>query len=102
VISGLRPGDDIDLTSVGFDITGSITLTSGNMLQVIENGQTYDLHLDPSQGLAGWEPRLWSDGATGTDPEHSLAGLKYCTAAESCRVEKVLSFCEKAGRGIVA
>jgi autotransporter passenger strand-loop-strand repeat protein len=67
VISGLRPGDTIDLTSVGFDIGGTIALASSNVLQVVENGHTYDLKLDPSQSFAGWDLKLSSDGATGTD-----------------------------------
>src|SRR6516164_5353064 len=33
VISGLRPGDTIDLTAVGFSISGSITLKPGNVLR---------------------------------------------------------------------
>src|SRR5204863_491048 len=35
VISGLRPGDTVDLAAVGFDITsGSIKLKSGNVLEI--------------------------------------------------------------------
>jgi hypothetical protein len=67
VISGLRPDYSIDLTSVGFDITGSIALTSGNVLAVKENGQTYDLNLNPTQNFAGWDLKLSADSATGTN-----------------------------------
>jgi VCBS repeat-containing protein/autotransporter passenger strand-loop-strand repeat protein len=66
VISDLRPGDTIDLTQVGFKISGSIT-TSGSTLVVKENGQTFDLNLDPSHSIVGWELKLSSDGATGTN-----------------------------------
>jgi hypothetical protein len=62
----LRPGDTIDLTALAFNISGSIT-TSGSTLVVKENGQTYDFNLDPSHSIAGWELKLSSDGATGTD-----------------------------------
>jgi VCBS repeat-containing protein/autotransporter passenger strand-loop-strand repeat protein len=66
VLSGLRPGDTIDLTQVGFNISGSIT-TSGSTLVVKENGQAYDFNLDPSHSIVGWELKLSSDGATGTN-----------------------------------
>jgi autotransporter passenger strand-loop-strand repeat protein len=65
-ISGLRPGDTIDLAGVGFDIAGRITASS-NVLQVVENGHTYDFNLDPSHSLAGWELKLSADGSGGTD-----------------------------------
>jgi autotransporter passenger strand-loop-strand repeat protein len=67
VISGFMPGNTVDLAGVGFDITGSIKLTSSNVLAVTENGTTYDFQLDPSQNFAGWDFKLSSDGATGTD-----------------------------------
>jgi autotransporter passenger strand-loop-strand repeat protein len=67
VISGWRPGDTIDLTSVSFSTSGSITLKSGNVLEIKENGSTCDFNLDPSQNFAGWDLKLSSDGATGTN-----------------------------------
>jgi VCBS repeat-containing protein/autotransporter passenger strand-loop-strand repeat protein len=67
VILGLRPGDTIDLTSVPFSIGGSITLTSGNVLSLREDGQADSFNLDPAQNFAGWNFKLSSDGATGTD-----------------------------------
>ncbi len=50
VISGFAIGDVVDLTGVAFDTHGSATLTSGNVLQVSENGNTYDLQLSPTTG----------------------------------------------------
>ena len=67
VISGLRPGDTIDLTAVSFSISGSFTLNPSNDLKVTENGTTYKLKLDPLQNFAGWDFKLSSDGTTGTD-----------------------------------
>ena len=57
----------IDLTTVGFDAGGSANLEADNVLQIVENGQTYDLQLDPTQGFAGQIFQLAADGAgTGT------------------------------------
>jgi len=57
-ISGFVPGDTINLARVRFDITGSITLKAGNVLEIKENGITYDLNLDPSQSFSGWDFKL--------------------------------------------
>jgi autotransporter-associated beta strand protein/probable HAF family extracellular repeat protein len=67
VIKGFTFGDVIDLAGIAYNASGSITLASGNVLQIKENGQTYRLNLNPSQNLAGWEPKLSSDGSTGTN-----------------------------------
>jgi hypothetical protein len=67
VIGGFVPGDTVDLAAVGFDISGSIQLKAGNVLEVKESGQTYDLNFDPSQNFAGWDFKLSSDGKSGTD-----------------------------------
>jgi autotransporter passenger strand-loop-strand repeat protein len=66
-VLGFRPGDTIDLTNVPFDIAGSVTLTSGNVVQITENNQTYDLNFDPAQDFAGWHFSLSSDNGGGTD-----------------------------------
>ena len=67
VISGFAPGDTIDLAGVDYDPTsGSATLGAGNVLEVTENGSTYDLQFDPTQIFtAGF--KLSSDGSGGTD-----------------------------------
>jgi autotransporter passenger strand-loop-strand repeat protein len=67
VISGFAPGDTIDLSGVSFASGGAIGSTSGNLLQVVENGNTYDLQLDPLRNFSGDSFRLSSDGGGGTD-----------------------------------
>jgi autotransporter passenger strand-loop-strand repeat protein len=64
VISGLAPGDSIDLP-VGFDSGGSANVLSGNVLQVVDNGISYDLQLDPLQDFSKdvFQP-LPADGTT--------------------------------------
>jgi autotransporter passenger strand-loop-strand repeat protein len=55
----------IDLIGVSFDPSGSATLTSGGVLQIVENGHTYDLNFtDISYGLTYV---LSADGSGGTD-----------------------------------
>jgi autotransporter-associated beta strand protein len=66
-LSEFRPGDSIDLASIGYDSSGSISLKAGNLLEVKEHGQTYDFNLDPSQNFAGWDFELSADGAAGTN-----------------------------------
>ena len=44
-------GRDIDLAGVAYDPHGSMTLQSGNVLHVVQDGQAYDLHFDPAQVL---------------------------------------------------
>ena len=65
VISAFSPGDTINLRDVTFDPKGSVTLKTGNVLQVSENGQTFDLQL-ASLPAAGKSFFLTS-GTTGTD-----------------------------------
>jgi hypothetical protein len=60
VINGFALGDTIDLTGVSFDSGGSATLESGNVLKIVENGQTYELQLNPKRdsGNLGERRRL--------------------------------------------
>jgi autotransporter passenger strand-loop-strand repeat protein len=53
VISGLAPGDVIDLVFAPFFSGGSATLAAGNELHITEGGKTYTLFLDPKQDLSG-------------------------------------------------
>ena len=52
-ISGFVPGDTFYLSGVPFDAGGSADLLAGNLLQITEGGQEYDLQLDPSQNFSG-------------------------------------------------
>jgi hypothetical protein len=72
VISGFIPGDYIDFAGVPFDSQGGYTLfetsnnsAHNNVLQLIENGITNSLSLDPTQQFSGGF-HLFSDGSTGT------------------------------------
>jgi autotransporter passenger strand-loop-strand repeat protein len=65
-IFGFVHGDTIDLAGIPFDPSGAATLQSDNTLQIAENGQIYQLTLDPSQDLAGTIFTLSSDGRSGT------------------------------------
>jgi autotransporter passenger strand-loop-strand repeat protein len=67
LISGFSPRDTIDLTGVGFSSAGHARLLAGNDLQITENGNTYDLQLDPTQNFAGDVFKLASDTQGGTD-----------------------------------
>ncbi len=66
-IDGFAPGQTIDLTEVRFDPAGTVQLLSGNVLEVKEDGSTFDLRLDPAQSFAGKSFHLVSDRARGTD-----------------------------------
>ena len=65
VISGFTGSDTINLSGVPYDSGGVATLLSGNLLQVSEDGQTYDFQLDPRQDFSGQHFQL-SD-PVGTD-----------------------------------
>jgi Ca2+-binding RTX toxin-like protein len=56
-------GDQIDLVGFAFDPTNSVTLLAGNMLQIIEGGQTYNLQLDPGTNYGGDDFVLSADGS---------------------------------------
>jgi hypothetical protein len=70
VINGFAPGDIIDLTSVPFDDTfgysfaDPISRQADNVLQIVENGNTYALHL--SADFSGGGVELSDDGSGGT------------------------------------
>ena len=67
VIGSFASGEAIDLSSVSFSSGGGATLLSGNVLQVVEHSQTFDLNLDPAQDFIGQQFLLSSDGHSGTD-----------------------------------
>ena len=69
VISGLTPGDTIDLTSVSFASGGSVQLLAGNILKIVENGGSATIALDPLEDFSSSSFKLVSDGGGGTDIE---------------------------------
>jgi autotransporter-associated beta strand protein len=79
VISGFVGGDTIDLASVSFVSGGSASIRSGNVLQVVESGQTYDLNFDPTQNFSGGQFNLSSvvgcEHSSRSDGERSSAIL---------------------------
>jgi hypothetical protein len=66
-IVGFAVGDVIDLSSQPYSSNGSIRLETGNVLQVVDGGSTYDVNLDPGQSFAGALFNLAPDGSGGTD-----------------------------------
>ena len=66
-ISGFKHGDRIVLSDIPHDRHGSVNLLAGNVLEVTENGVTYDLQLNPKQDFAGEFFHLHADPGGGTD-----------------------------------
>ena len=67
VISGFVAGDTIDLAQIGYDSGGSIALSSQNVVQITESGQTYSLDFDPAQTFAGQSFAVSSNGSGGIE-----------------------------------
>jgi autotransporter passenger strand-loop-strand repeat protein len=65
-ISGFASGDTIDLTDITYSAAGRVNLIGGNELQIIEDGHTYDLQLDPLQNFTGDFFDLTDNGNGGT------------------------------------
>ena len=65
-ISGFTPGDTIDLANIAYDSGGSINLSGGNVLHLVESSTSYDINLDPSQSFSGECFGFTSDGSGGT------------------------------------
>jgi autotransporter passenger strand-loop-strand repeat protein len=66
-ISGFVTRDVIDLGSIAYDAAGRAVLGPNNVLRVTENGQIYNLQLDPIQNFAGMSFKAYDDGHGGTD-----------------------------------
>jgi autotransporter passenger strand-loop-strand repeat protein len=88
-ISGFSPGVSIDLASIAFDSGGSGQLASGNVLQLVESGQTYQLNFDPAQDFTDRQFVLTSDGSGGTDV--TLVHVYFSTIVASGEVLNVSS-----------
>ncbi len=81
-IDGISATDTVDLTTVGFDSTGHANLLAGNVLQVTENGNTYNLQLDPTQNFSGEFFHLAADlSGTGTAITESTLPC-YCRGTQ--------------------
>ena len=86
VVSGLAIGDTIDLSDVDFGHGGSVQLRTGNVLEVVANGNTYDLKLDPNQNFSSKSFRLYSDGHGGTNVTEANGlsiNITYDTSVDS-------------------
>ena len=67
-ITGFKHGDKIVLTDVPHDKHGNVNLLPGNVLEVTEDGATYDLQLNPNQhDFAGEFFHLHADPNGGTE-----------------------------------
>jgi hypothetical protein len=88
-IVGLVPGDRIDLTGLSFTTTGTVTPGAGNVLPIVENGQTVTLQLDPTASFSGDIFRLTQDATTGTEVTVACfaAGTQLLTAHGPVAVE---------------
>jgi hypothetical protein len=65
-ISGLTGGDSIDLPAMHGTGVASATFGAGNVLTLTNNGQSFQLQLDPNQSFAGDAFQLIGDGHNGT------------------------------------
>ena len=87
VISGLVFGDVIDLPNVTFSSGGSATLGAGNVLNIVEGGKTYQLHLNPAQNLAADSLVPSLDAGSGTkitfEPNPAAPTVVSATSPES-------------------
>jgi O-antigen biosynthesis protein len=58
---GMTAGEKIDLAGIAVNGAGSVDLLAGNKLQITEDGNIYDLQLDPSSNFTGDVFQLASD-----------------------------------------
>ena len=90
-IAGFANTDTIQLNSIGYDPTGTVTLGAGNLLTIIENGATYTLQLDPTQNFSGQYFHLSPDGTAVTTDNNPcyLAGTLITTEQGEVPVEEL-------------
>ena len=65
-IMGFGAGNYIDLTGITYVSSGTASLTSGNVLHIVEGAQSFDIALNPSDDFSGKTFVLASDSAAGT------------------------------------
>src|SRR5262249_46996064 len=89
VISGFIPNDIIDLRDVRFDPAGSVRMLPNNVLQVVENGNTYRLNFDPARnfGTEAFRLRAGTDGTTviAADPAFGIINASLLTQGDLSR-----------------
>jgi len=70
VIASLQPGDSFDLSFMSFSDSGIATIVSNGtvsqQLQIVENGSTFTIALDPNQDFSGDVFHLGTDSGSGT------------------------------------
>lgn len=66
LIKGFVAGDTIDFTGAPVGAHPTVTLLSGNVLEIVEHNTTYDFRLDPNQDYSGQTFHVTGDGRGGT------------------------------------
>ena len=66
VIKGFVAGDTIDFTGAPVGAHPTVTLLSGNVLEIVEHNTTYDFKFDPNQDFSGQTFHVTGDGQGGT------------------------------------
>ena len=66
LIKGFVAGDTIDFTGAPVGAHPTVTLLSGNVLEIVEHNTTYDFRLDPNQDFSGQTFHVTGDGHGGT------------------------------------
>jgi hypothetical protein len=66
VVSGFAAGDSIDFFGAAIGAAPTVTLLSGNVLEIVEHNKTYDLHFDPGDDFSGQTFHVSGDGSGGT------------------------------------
>jgi hypothetical protein len=65
-IKGFVAGDTIDFYGAAVGAHPGVKLLAGNILQIVENGQTYHLQFDPNEDFSGQNFHISDDGYGGT------------------------------------
>ena len=59
-ISGFAAGDIIDLRTIAYDSSGTVNLTSANVLEITEGGSSYSLPIVPISNTTGMTATLYA------------------------------------------
>jgi hypothetical protein len=66
VIIGFVAGDTLDFYGAAIGARPTVKLPPGNVLQIVENHQTYDFQFDPNDHFTGQNFHVTDDGYGGT------------------------------------